>query len=111
MFWIVFLIGAAIVLLFYSIYHLTMGIKGWKLVKEMKQEKEQTKNWVLLTHEAYEYGKRSEYWKSIELAKKALELNPRASGAWRLIGNAYEFLGDEMEQTGKYKEVENMSLI
>lgn len=72
----------------------------------MKRGKGQVKNWVLLAHEAYERGKRGEYWKSIELAKKALELNPRASEAWRLIGNAYELLGDEMKQTGKYKKAE-----
>jgi len=112
MFWIylVFLIIAAVVFFFYGIYHLTVGIRGWKLVREMKRGKGQAKNWTLLTHEAYECGKQGEYWKSIKLAEKALELNPRASEAWRLIGNAYEFLGDEMEQNGKCKEAKDFRI-
>lgn len=70
-----------------------------------KREDGVINNWITLVHESYKYGKKGEYWKSIELAKKALELNPRASEAWRLIGNAYEFLGDEMEQANNYEQV------
>jgi len=62
-----------------------------------------SKEWMALTHKAYKCGVKGEYQKSIELAEKALQLNPRASEAWRLIGNAYEFLGDEAEGNGDYK--------
>lgn len=68
-----------------------------KIFSDKKNE-----SWITLVHESYAYGRKGEYQKSIELAQKALKLNPRASEAWRLIGNAYEFLGDEMEEAGKY---------
>lgn len=72
-----------------------------------KNYEEGERRWAILTHKAYEYGTRGEYQKSIEFAEKAIQLNPRASEAWRLVGNAYEFLGDEMEQNGKHKEAED----
>jgi tetratricopeptide (TPR) repeat protein len=62
----------------------------------------QNETWVALTHKSYKAALKGEYQQSIYLAAKALELNPRASEAWRLIGNAYEFLGDEMEEAREY---------
>jgi len=59
-------------------------------------------DWIILTHESYKYGKKGEYWKSIESAEKAIELNPRASEAWRLMGNAYELLGDALRDAAIY---------
>ena len=59
-------------------------------------------SWIILVHESYKYSRKGEYWKSIELAQKALELNPRASEAWRLIGNSYELLGDILIKGGKF---------
>jgi len=63
--------------------------------------------WIALVHESYKYGVKGDYWKSIEFAKKALELNPRASEAWRLIGNAYEFLGDALKEGRKFPRPHN----
>ena len=109
MLWVytILLVIIALLSLCYATYHLRIGIRGWRLAEKTKQRRQKPKEWVALAHEAYEYGVRGEYQKSIELAEKALQLNPRASEAWRLIGNAYEFLGDEMKQTGKYEEAEN----
>lgn len=59
-------------------------------------------NWFALTRRAFKCSRRGEYQRSIELAEKAIKLNPRASEAWRLMGNAYELLGDEMEEKGNY---------
>jgi len=58
------------------------------------------KPWIRYVNKSYKYCRKGEYLKSIEFAKKALELNPRSSEAWRLIGNNYEFIGDDMELTG-----------
>jgi len=104
MFWvyIVLLVIAALFSLGYAIYHLTRGVKGW--IKDTKQGGHRPKEWIVLTHKAYECGTRGEYQKSIEFAEKAIQLNPRASEAYRLIGNAYEFLGDEAEESGDYKK-------
>ena len=93
MFWIkiIFLITAASIALVYTIYHIGMAIM---------LRRAQGREWILLTHEAYEYGRKGDYQKSIELAEEALKLNPNSSEAYRLIGNAYEFLGDEKEIEG-----------
>ena len=64
-------------------------------------EKNIFESWTNLIRESYEYSTKGEYLKSIKIAQKALKLNPRASEAWRLIGNAYEFLSDEMEEAAK----------
>ncbi len=61
-------------------------------------------NWITLVKKAYKYSKNRNYWESIELAEKALELNPRASEAHRLIGNAYEMLGLKCEEEGRYEK-------
>lgn len=74
---------------------------GWKLLAMGMKEKDRA--WIDLTHESYRYCREGEYWKSIELAERALERNPRASEAWRLIGNSYELLGDEEEMAGNYE--------
>jgi len=66
-----------------------------------KIEKNIFESWTNLVNESYEYSRNGEYLKSIKIAQKALKLNPRASEAWRLIGNAYEFLSDEMEEATK----------
>lgn len=99
MFWVkvIVLIIAALIALIYVIYHIGMAVV-------LKRAEKQGREWILLTHEAYECSKKGEYRKSIELAEKAIGLNPRASEAWRLIGNAYEFLGDEMEKSGGYEQ-------
>ena len=60
--------------------------------------------WIHLVHESYKAGKKGKYQESIYLAQKALELNPRASEAWRLIGNACELLGDEIEKAGEIEK-------
>ena len=59
-------------------------------------------DWLALTHRAFKCSRRGEYQRSIELAEKAIKLNPRASEAWRLIGNAYELLGYEVEENRNY---------
>jgi len=102
MFWvkIILLIVAALSVLLYAVYHLAAGIIGWRLSRRLKRAREQGEDWVILTHEAYECGMQGEYEKQIQLAEKAIELNPGASEARRLIGNSYEFLGDEAQQTG-----------
>ena len=66
-----------------------------------KIEKNIFESWTNLVHESYEYSRKGEYLKSVKIAQKALKLNPKASEAWRLIGNAYEFLSDEMEEAAK----------
>jgi len=94
MFWIqiifVLFCAFALFLLLYAVGHIGSG-RTEKL--EGDQEGEE---WLLLVHQAYNYSRKGEYWKSIESAEKAIELNPRASESWRLIGNAYELLGDAM---------------
>ena len=102
MFWvkITLLIVAGVIVLFYTIYHFGVAITWLRIGRRLKRAREQGGEWIILTHEAYEYSRKGEYWKSIELAEKAIELNPKASEAWRLIGNAYEFLGDEMDESG-----------
>lgn len=92
-----FIVGALpIALIIWNIYGLVlMSRKGTDT------------GWTTLVHESYKYCRKSDYWKSIKLAEKALELNPRASEAWRLIGNAYEFLGDEREESGNLDEAVN----
>lgn len=72
---------------------------------EITSEKK-NEDWLTLVQESYLYGIKGEYWKSIELAQRALKINPRSAEAWRLIGNAYELLGDEMEESGDYKKAE-----
>jgi len=68
-----------------------------------RERAEENKNaWVILLHESYECGKRGDYWRSIELAEKALQLDPKIAEAWRLIGNAYELLGDQLEEWGNH---------
>lgn len=68
--------------------------------------KRENKDWINLVRESYKYATQGEYWKSIELAQKAIERNPNTAEAWRLIGNAYELLGDEMEESGDYEKAE-----
>jgi tetratricopeptide (TPR) repeat protein len=99
MFWvkIVFLMMGALIGLVYAIYHIGMPVM-------LRRGKRQGGEWMLLTHQAYESGRKGDYQKSIELARKAIELNPRASEAWRLIGNAYEFLGDGAKESGSYDQ-------
>ena len=58
------------------------------------------KEWIKLVHKSYLASAKGNHQKSIQLAQRALELNPNYSEAWRLIGNAYELLGDEAEDTG-----------
>lgn len=41
----------------------------------------ENESWITLVHESYKYGGKGEYWKSIESAQKALQLNLRASEA------------------------------
>jgi len=69
----------------------------------MKRKKHRSKEWIALTNKAQEHGVRGEYYESIELAERAIQLNPRASEAWRLIGNAHEFLGDEAEENNNHE--------
>ena len=64
-------------------------------------EKNIFESWRNLVHESYKYNNKGEYSKSIELAKRALEINPRASEAWLLLGNAYEHLSQEREIASK----------
>lgn len=64
-------------------------------------EKDIFESWINLVHESYKYDNKGEYLKSMKLAQKALELNPRASEAWHLIGNAYEHLSHEREVASK----------
>lgn len=66
-----------------------------------KGEKNIFKSWIDLVNKSYEYINKGEYLKSIELAQKTLKLNPRASEAWLLIGNAYENLSHEKEVASK----------
>ncbi|MFZ0035333.1 MAG: tetratricopeptide repeat protein [Sedimentisphaerales bacterium] len=106
MFWvkIILLIVATLIALLYSIYHFWAAITRLRLGRILKRARERGEQWILLTHESYETGRKGDYHKSIELAEKAIELNPRASEAWRLIGNAYELLGDQMEENSNYEQ-------
>lgn len=99
MFWvkIIFLTIVVLIALLYAIYHICMGIM-------LQRARKRGKDWILLTHEAYEFGRKGDYHKAIELAEKAIELNPKASEACRLIGNSYELLGDEAQQHGIYEQ-------
>ena len=91
-----FIVGILpIALVAWNIYGLwLMGRKG------------ENKDWINLVRESYKCGSKGKYWKSIELAQKAIELNPNTAEAWSLIGNAYELLGDEMEESGDYEQGE-----
>jgi tetratricopeptide (TPR) repeat protein len=106
MYWlkIIFLIVAGLVALVYTIYHFGVAITWFRIGRTSKRAREEGEEWVTLTHQAYESGMKGDYQKSIELARKAIELNPRASEAWRLIGNAYEFLGDEAQESSSYDQ-------
>lgn len=121
---LIFIVAGALGI--YGVYHLLVGLKGRRLSRKIRkgenltesdtrtlqyyktEELQETKKWVVLLDEAINYGIEGKYWKSIKMARKALEINPRASEAWRLIGNAYEFLGDEMGQKGKYKKAKDL---
>ena len=74
----------------YAFYEVLEGLEGW----------------FSLVDKSYKCGVKGEYRESLCLAQKALQLNPRASEAWRLIGNAYEFLGDEMEKADELGQAE-----
>lgn len=65
---------------------------------------DQKSEWLKLVKQSYRKGVSGEYWDSIRLAEQALELNPRASEAYRLMGNAYESLGDEKEEQGDFEQ-------
>lgn len=84
---------------------LAMAYKFSQTITNNKGEMKKADEWKTLVHKSWEYGRKGKYWESIELAKKALELNPRAAEAWRLIGNAYEFLGDEKEERGEVEAI------
>jgi len=72
---------------------------GKEVQRRENKSGEQKPKWAILTQKAFEYGRKGKYWKSIKLARKALKLNSKDSEAWRLVGNAYEFLGDEAEES------------
>jgi len=57
-------------------------------------------SWFNLVRKSYKECIAGNYFESINLAEKALKINPRASEAYRLIGNSYEFLGDEKQEEG-----------
>ncbi len=59
-----------------------------------------TRKWIKLLHESNAEGMRGNFYKSIRLAEGAIQLNPRASEAYRLIGNAFELKSDEMQESG-----------
>lgn len=65
---------------------------------------DQKQEWRKLVRLSYRKGVSGEYWESIRHAEDALELNPEASEAYRLMGNAYEFLGDEKEEHGDFDQ-------
>jgi len=95
-YFVIFILAPALIL---AVLLAVPNTYGLKLTKFLLGRKTESKHWVILTHKSYEAAVKGEYWESIYLAQKALELNPRASEAWRLIGNAYEFLGDESEES------------
>ena len=65
---------------------------------------EDEKRWVLFVRQSHKKAAESQYQLSVELAKRALELNPRSAEAYCLIANAYEELAEEQETTGNYKQ-------
>tara|TARA_B100001971_G_C17767027_1_gene323023 strand:+ start:150 stop:443 length:294 start_codon:yes stop_codon:yes gene_type:complete len=65
-----------------------------------------TMKWIRLTNKAQAYGKKGEYQKSIDTCNKALALNPRISEAYRLIGNAYEFMSGDEKEKGNLEQSE-----
>lgn len=74
------------------------------LLKTIVVEEEKNDDWKTLVHKSFEYGRKGDYWKSIEFAYETLKLNPLVAEAWRLIGNDYELIGDEKEIEGNYIE-------
>ena len=65
-----------------------------------------TMRWIRLTNKARAYQEKCEYQKSIDMCNKALVLNPRISEAYRLIGNAYEFMSDDEKEKGNLEQSE-----
>jgi tetratricopeptide (TPR) repeat protein len=65
-----------------------------------------TMRWIRLTNRARAYQVKHEYQKSIDTCNKALALNPRISEAYRLIGNAYEFMSDNEAEKGNKEQSE-----
>lgn len=66
--------------------------------------REKNAGWKGLVMQAYEYARRGKYKETIRVAKKALEINPLVSEAWRLIGNADELIGDKLEiESGSFE--------
>ncbi|MBN1521340.1 MAG: hypothetical protein JW928_02305 [Candidatus Aureabacteria bacterium] len=64
---------------------------------EILDSLENEKRWVIFVRQSHQKATEGQYRLSIELAQKALELNPRSSEAYCLIGNAYEKLAEEQE--------------
>jgi tetratricopeptide (TPR) repeat protein len=63
-------------------------------------------DWVALLLEYDQCYRNREYRKAIKLGQKALRLNPRASEALSMLGNAYDCLGDEMKAAGNSVKAE-----
>jgi tetratricopeptide (TPR) repeat protein len=62
---------------------------------EILDSLENEKQWVIFVRQSHRKATESQYQLYIELAKKALELNPRSAEAYCLIANAYEKLAEE----------------
>jgi tetratricopeptide (TPR) repeat protein len=74
--------------------------------KEDSPHRVNQEDWVALRHEYDQCCRKWEYRKAIKLAQKALRLSPKASEAWRMVGNAYGCLGDELEAGGNSVKAE-----
>ena len=69
---------------------------------EILDSLENEKQWVIFVRQSHQKATEGQYRVSIELAQKALELNPRSTEAYCLIGNAYESLAIDMETAGDH---------
>ena len=86
----------------YIIGILPLALIAWNLYGLKFSDQEEP--WILLVKKSFNFGKKGDYQASIKSAKKALELNPNAAEAWRLIGNAYELMADELDGAGDILE-------
>ena len=62
--------------------------------------------WIKLLQDSFQLGREEKYHESIKAAEEALKINPQSGEAWRLIGNAYEMLGDEEQDKGNTRLAE-----